>query len=191
MKHCNTFVMILLKNKLRVLINNSEHLFDPVPKITSLSHLCIVLKMSSMKYYVNGSEYLPRTNGGNAANIPGGGVLIFGQDQDGNIDEDSPGNPNDENQGFNGEMQGLHVWKRALNTVEIRHLNQSRCNCVNDSLITISAANTILREIVGYDITCGWYVWLHISNMIFTNPMWIFEDKVMHQSLIFVTTSIS
>lgn len=154
MEHCNTFLMILYENELSIYINSAKHWFNSVPKITSRTHLCMVMEMSSLTYY--GSEYLSYTNGSNAASISGDGVLILGQDQDEHISGGSPGNPNQNKQGFYGEMPGLNLWKRALKKDEIEYLNQSRCNCVTDSLITFSKTKLALRGNVEarYDVPC-------------------------------------
>lgn len=154
-KDCNTILVWLRKRVVAVHVNSEVYAFKKVPTITISSFLCIFTDMNTLKYYINGSEYRRSIKVRNKENIPGGGVLILGNDQDGEIDGNVAGPPR-HGQGFHGEIRGLRLWERVMNQAEIRDLYLSRCNCGNDSIITFNESNSILQGNITatYNVSC-------------------------------------
>lgn len=157
-KGCNAVEVYLSSTKLLVKSELGFATFTTdIPEITYSTHFCLVLNTHAFAFYANGTQKGERQyNGKRAGYIKGGGVLIFGQDQDLRINGSSPGPPNKNNrhQGFFGEMQGFHVWTEALSLKEIGSLYAAgKCHCVRDAIMTFNYYNSKVKgDVIEHEI---------------------------------------
>lgn len=145
---CNVLWMRVSGNVFRVmLIGDLVVAFRNVPLITARSHVCVVMssRLGTLRYYLNGTEPVPASN--TTKEIPQGGVMIIGQDQDGPINGTKAGGPQQLTRDrFQGRMEGWLLWDRALFDDEIAEMYQSGCNCnVTDAIIAFNSSNSIVK----------------------------------------------
>lgn len=153
-ERCNTLVVFLKNEMIRVNTHSRTLKSEPV-EIKHRTHLCVVASPLEVRIYVNASVHLNTTMHNNT--IPAGGVLIVGQDQDGNVNGSDPGAPTNEEQGLHGEIEGLRLWNRSLEAGEIEGLyNSGGCGCVNGPIVTFSSSNSIIKGDVKsvWNFTC-------------------------------------
>lgn len=121
--------------------------------ITTLSHLCVVRAQTEHHYYINGKILAPSTTG-HPGLVPGNGVLILGHSQHGPINGSTPGAQTFDDEGFQGEIDGLKVWDRALNASEINRVYASgECHCQGDAKVIFDRIHSRMHGPVKHNRT--------------------------------------
>lgn len=144
--YCNTIAVTLDKNELLYWDgNNLEWVaYQMQHEITDRSHICLVIDHSALEIYINDTA-IPDTKY-ISPYVPGGGVLIFGQNQDYYVDGVSPGTPVHIYQGFYGIMERLRIWNRALIAYEIERMYECDGNsCVDDAIVIVNQSNACVQ----------------------------------------------
>lgn len=146
--HCNEFGVELYGNNLKYWNKKIGDWVSYQMKrmVTHRTHICLVVDQTELEIHSNNTTIHNIHKPPVPAQVPGGGVLIFGQNQDNDIAGVMPGIPVHSHQGFRGVMEGFRIWNRALNASEIQRLFEcDGSSCVDDAIVVVDQSNTCLQ----------------------------------------------